>query len=106
MRPSRASRGTEEDGVRVRGRFVRQRRDVQAAQDDEHAAGAIAIGDSIGAVGVRDVDLDDDQVGFVVRAHGYDILAMRGDQSARRAAERAVRYRAVARRRSQRIWPR
>ena len=47
---------------------------MQPAEHDEAAARAVAIGQAIGAVGVRDVDLDDDEVGRVVEGQGLHVL--------------------------------
>jgi len=56
----------EEDRVGVRGGFVRARRHVEPAEGDEDAPRAIRIRKSVGAVGVRDVDLDHGDVRRVV----------------------------------------
>ena len=65
----------EKDRVGVRRGLLRQRRDVQAAEGDEAAAGAIAIRQAIGAIGVGDVDLDHHQVWRVVDpAKGLHVL--------------------------------
>ena len=60
--------GAEEDGVGVRSGFVGQRSDVESAEADERADAAVVVGDLVGAVGVGDVDLDDDEVGRVAEA--------------------------------------
>ena len=68
------SPGSEEDRVGVRRRFGRQRGHVQAAEDDEDAARAIAVRDPVRPVRVRDVDLDHDEVRRVVRGQALDVL--------------------------------
>jgi hypothetical protein len=65
---------TEKDRISVRRRLVRQRRDVQAAERDERSPRAVVIGETVGAVGVGDVDLDDDQVRTVVGVEPLDVL--------------------------------
>ena len=65
---------SEEDGVRVRGRLVWQSGDVQTAENDEDASAAIAIGQSIGAFRVGDVNLNRDQIQVFVVAHGCPML--------------------------------
>ena len=54
--------GSEKDGIGVRRRFVRQRRNMQAAQRHEHAQRPVPVRQPIRAAGVGDVDLDDDQI--------------------------------------------
>jgi len=58
--------GADEDGVRVRRRLVRQRRDVQPAHRHEHTPPAVPVGELVRAPSGRDVRLDDHQVGSVV----------------------------------------
>ena len=69
----------EHDRVRVGRRFVRQRGDVKAAEDDVRAARAVMVGDAVGAVGVGDVDLNDHQVGVIVEVQRLDVLVLKRD---------------------------
>jgi len=69
----------ETDRVGVPGGLVGQRRDVQAAEHDVHTAGAIAVGDLVRAIGVRDVDLDDDEIGCIVQVQRLDVLVLQHD---------------------------
>src|SRR5436190_12096737 len=48
---------SEEDGVRVCGRFRRQGGDMESAQNDEHASCPVRVGETVRAVGVGDVHL-------------------------------------------------
>jgi hypothetical protein len=66
--------GAEEDRIRVRGGFIGERGHVQAAEGDEDAFRAIAIGERVGAFGVGDVDLDGDEIGSIVRVERGDVL--------------------------------
>ena len=66
----------EEDGVGVRRRLVRQRSDVQSAERDERAARTVEVGQSVGAVRVRDVDLDHDEVRRIVERQRLDVLVL------------------------------
>ncbi len=70
----RLLRGTEEHRVGVRRRFVGQRRRVQAAYRHERAPGPIVIGDAIGAGCVRDVGLDQHEIGPVVDVEVLHVL--------------------------------
>ena len=47
---------------------------VQAAEDDEHALGAVRVGERVGAARVGDVDLNGDEIGTVVAWSGRDVL--------------------------------
>lgn len=58
----------------MRRRLVGQRRDVEAAQRDEDAFVPVPVGESVSAARVRDVDLDDDEVGRVVGVERRDVL--------------------------------
>ena len=60
----------------MRGRLVRQRRDVQAAEADVGAPAPVVVGERVGAAGGGDVDLDDDEVGLVVEAQPLDVLVL------------------------------
>ena len=51
---------------------------MQAAKRDEDAARAVVISDAIGAAGVGDVDLNDDEIGLVVEGQGLDVLVNDG----------------------------
>ena len=62
-RGKRVLSGSEEDRVRVRCRLVRQRRDVQAAEQRRRTPRAIVVRDLVRSIRVGDVDLNDDQVG-------------------------------------------
>jgi hypothetical protein len=64
----------EDDRVGMRGGFVWKRRHVQAAEGDEDASGAVVVREPIGAVGVGDVDLNQDEVGPVVDSQRLDVL--------------------------------
>ena len=66
----------EKDGVGVRRRLVGQRRDVQAAERDEHASRAVVVGERVGAARVGDVDLDDDEVRPIVGVERLDVLVL------------------------------
>ena len=66
--------GTSEDGAGVGGSFVRERRDVEAAEAVEDAAGAVGIGDFVGVAHPGDVDLEDDETGVVVEGQGLYVL--------------------------------
>lgn len=66
--------GADEDGVGVARRFLGHGGDVQPAECDEAALGAIVIGQRIGAIGVGDIDLDDDEIGRVVGAQQLDMI--------------------------------
>ena len=68
--------GAEEDRVGVRGRLVRQRRHVQSAKRDVRAPPPVVIGDAIGAVRRRDVDLNHDEVRRVVQVERLDVLVL------------------------------
>ena len=69
----------DEDRVGVRRGFFGQGGDVQPAQRDVRALASIVIGDAIGAVGVGDVDLDDDQVRVIVQIERLDVLVLERD---------------------------
>ena len=58
----------------MRGGFIRQGGDVQAAEDDEDTDGAIAIGQGICAFRVGDVDLNRDQVQALLTVHSRAML--------------------------------
>ena len=47
---------------------------MQASEADECASAAIVVGDPVGAVGVGDVDLDDDEIGGVVYSQRLDVF--------------------------------
>ena len=47
---------------------------MQAAQSNVDASGTVLVGNCIGPPCRRDIDLDDDQVGFVVQRHPPDVL--------------------------------
>ncbi len=64
----------EEDRVGVRGGFLRQRRDVQAAEDDERSASPVVVRQPVRPAGIGDVDLDHDEIGPVVEAEGRHVL--------------------------------
>ena len=66
--------GTEKDGVGVLGGLVRKRRDVQPAQSHERASGAIVIGKPVGALSIRYVDQDHNEVGKVVQMQRRDVF--------------------------------
>ena len=66
--------GAGEDGIGMRGGLVREGGDVQTAEADENAAGAIRVGDRVGAARTGDVDLDDDEIGAIVEAELLDVL--------------------------------
>jgi hypothetical protein len=68
--------GAEEDGIGVGGGFVGEGCDVEATKADEGSAGAVVVGEAVGAVGVGDVDLNDDEVGVVVEGEGLNVLVM------------------------------
>jgi hypothetical protein len=92
--------GPDEDRVGVRRGFVRQRRDVQAAERDEDPARAVRVGDAIRAVRVGDVDLYDDEIGLVVERQAFDVLVH--DRRLVVAAQ-VCRERREAERRKQRV---
>ena len=71
--------GSEEDRVGVRRGFLGQRGDVQAAERDVRALAAVVIGNPIRAIGVGDVDLDDDQVRVIVEIERLDVLVLQRD---------------------------
>ena len=68
--------GTEEDGVGVLRRLLGQRGDVQAAERDVGALGAVVVGERVGAGGRGDVDLDDHQVRLVVQVEPLHMLVL------------------------------
>ena len=47
---------------------------MQPAERDEHTSGPVQVRHAVRAVGVRDVDLDDDDVGGVVDRQRLDVL--------------------------------
>jgi hypothetical protein len=49
---------------------------VQAAERDEAAARSVQIGQPVGAIGVGDVDLDDNQVRDIVECQRLDMLVL------------------------------
>ena len=71
--------GPQKDRVGVRRGFVRQGRDVEAPQRDVRASRAIVVRDPVGAIGVGDVDLDDDEVGMIVEIELLDVLVLESD---------------------------
>ena len=87
--------GAEKDRVGVRRRFGGQRRDMQATESHKRTGGTIRVGEAVGAVGVGDVDLNDDQVGpsdRVVRldmfVHDRGVIGVFQIRRQRREAER------------------
>ena len=70
----RLFRGAEEYRVRVRRRFLGQRRHVQPAHRHECAPGPVVVGDAIGAIGVRDVGLDEHEIRPVVEVELLHML--------------------------------
>jgi hypothetical protein len=64
----------EEDRVRMRRCFFGQRRHVKAPEGDEAASRAVGVRDRVGAKGIGDVDLDDDQVRGVLDRQALDVL--------------------------------
>src|SRR5947208_250777 len=70
---------SDEDRVRVWCCFIRQRRNVEAAERDVGAARTIVVGDSVRAIGVGDVDLNDHQVGSIVEIERLDVLILQSD---------------------------
>jgi len=66
--------GSEKDGVGVRSSLFGERGDVQTPKADKRATRAIVVGDAVRAIGVRDVDLDDDEVGGIIQSKGLDML--------------------------------
>ena len=65
---------SEEEVVRVRCRLFGERGHVQAPQTDANPPCPIVIGDLVRTAGVRDVDLDDDQLRVVIQGQGLDVL--------------------------------
>ncbi len=71
--------GPQEDRVRVRRGLLRQGRDVEASEHDVGSPRPIVVGDPVGAVGVGDVDLDDDEVRVIVEIEPLDVLVLEDD---------------------------
>jgi len=67
---------TEKDRVRVRLGLGRKGCHVQSPERDEAAAGSVEIGQPVRAVGVRDVDLDDDEIRAVVQGQRPDMFVL------------------------------
>ncbi len=65
LRPDRLGIA-DDDGVRLALRFLRQQRDVIAAEYNGHAAGTEGAGDLVGAQGREGLDADGDKVGRLV----------------------------------------
>ena len=63
-----------EDCISMGSGLVGQRRHMQPIECDERAVRAIVIGQSVGSIGVGDVNLDDDEVGPVVRAQRLNVI--------------------------------
>jgi hypothetical protein len=59
--------GAEKDGVGMPGCLVGKRGDVKASETDERTFASVVVRDPVCAVSIGDVDLDDDQVGSIVR---------------------------------------
>jgi hypothetical protein len=59
--------------------LARERRDVEAAEDDEDTPGTVAIGDRVGTPGRRDVHLDPHEVGRTARVEVPDVLVLDAD---------------------------
>ena len=68
----------KEDSVGVRRRFVGQRGHVQPAHRDERPPGPVVVGDAIGAIGVRDIALNQDEIRPVVEVEASARARLRG----------------------------
>src|SRR5205823_7019837 len=99
----RLLRRTEKHGVGLRRRFVGQRRHVQSAQRDERAPGPVLVGEAVGTIGVRDVDLNQHQIGLIVKGERLHVLVDEL-QAVIRVEKR--RQRGEAERRKQRVFDR
>ena len=66
--------GANEYRIGVPCGLLRQRRDVKAAEQDVGPSGAIVVCDLVGAVGIGDVDLDDDQVRLIAQVELLNML--------------------------------
>ena len=69
----------EEDRVRMRCSFVRQRRDVQAPENNVGPAPAIVVRNLISAVGVCNVDLNNNQIRSILQVELLDVLVLQRD---------------------------
>jgi hypothetical protein len=65
---------TQKHGISMVRGFVGKRRDVQSTECDERAAGAVVIGQAVGAPCARDVDLNDDEIGPVIQVQGRNVF--------------------------------
>ena len=68
--------GAEKDCVGMRKCFVRKRSHMQSAKADECATTAVAIGNTVGAICVRNVDLYDNEVRRVVERQRFYVLVL------------------------------
>jgi len=77
---------------------------VQAAKNNVRAARAIMIGNAIRSIGVRDVNLNDDEVWLVVKIELLNMLILQADFELR---IEIGRKRCQTKRRKQRVldWP-
>jgi hypothetical protein len=66
----------QEDGIRVLGGLVGERRHVQSAQCDEGASGAVVIRQPVCAPRAGDVDLNHHEIGLVVDIDRRDMFVL------------------------------
>jgi len=78
--------GSQKDGVGVGRGFLGQRGHVQSAKGHKAALGPTPVSDTVGAIGVGDVDLNDHEVGRVVsqQVQRLDVLVDEGRPVLRR----------------------
>jgi hypothetical protein len=69
----------ENNRVRVQRRFLRQRCDVQPSKDDISAPSSIVVREFVRTPRVRDVDLDENEVGVIVQVYFLDMLILDRD---------------------------
>jgi hypothetical protein len=66
--------GAEKDRVGVRERLVGKRCDMQTAERDVRTSRAVVIGDSIRAIRIRDVNLNQDEIGSILEIERHHVL--------------------------------
>src|SRR6266852_2032805 len=70
---------SQKNSIRVLGSFLWQRGNVQASKSDKGALLPIVIGDLVRPARRGDIDLDDDQVWFVLEIEGFDVFVGKRD---------------------------